>query len=110
MALAKSTSSEPPVETWITDRADGAVVSILASAKANAIRVGPVEGNELRVRITAAPVEGAANAAIVKALADATRIPKTQIELLSGQSSRHKRVLFRGFSAADVRERLRSLI
>jgi uncharacterized protein (TIGR00251 family) len=95
---------------WIADRADGAVVSILASPKSGSNRVGPVEKGLLRVRLTAAAVEGAANLALIKVLAAATNVPKSRIEIVSGESSRRKRVLFRGMSASELTDRLRSVL
>jgi uncharacterized protein (TIGR00251 family) len=106
MARLEPESERSDKQSWITDRADGAVVSILATPKSNANLVGPVERDELRVRVTARPTDSAANAAIVRTLADATRLPRSNIEIVSGQSSRHKRVLFRGVSSAEILAKL----
>ena len=95
---------------WITDRADGAVVSIHASPKSGSNRVGPVDNGLLRVRVTAAAVEGAANLALIKVLAEATNVPKSRIQIVSGESSRRKRVLFRGMNASDLADRLRTVL
>ena len=43
-----------------------------------------------RVHITAAPVDGAANAAVIKMLAEYFRIPKSQIKIIRGETSRDK--------------------
>jgi len=103
MSDPESLRSHAERESWISDRAEGAVVSILATPKSGANHVGPVENNELKVRVTAAPADGAANAAIVKVLAEATRIPKSRIEIVAGHASRHKRVLFRGVGAGELK-------
>jgi uncharacterized protein len=100
------TGSRRKDDTLVSDRADGAVVSILASPRSGANAVGPVEDNTLRVRVTAAAVDGAANSALIKLLSEVTRIPRGRIEILSGQSSRRKRVLFRGIAAKDLAHRL----
>lgn len=60
----------------------------------------------LCVKITAPPVEGAANAAIVKFIADALGIRKSQVELVSGDKSREKTVRVIGLSVSDIRARL----
>jgi uncharacterized protein len=106
MAPAKSTSTEPQIESWITDRAEGAVVSVLASPRSSANRIGPVENGVLRVRVTAAAVDGAANAALIKLLSDATGVAKNRIELISGHSSRRKGIVFRGIAASELFNRL----
>ena len=44
----------------------------------------------LRVHITAAPVDGAANVAVVRALAEHFDVPKSQIKIIRGETSRDK--------------------
>ena len=44
----------------------------------------------LRVHITAAPVDGAANDAVVRALAEHFDVPKSQIKIIRGETSRDK--------------------
>lgn len=61
----------------------------------------------LCVKITAPPVEGAANAAIVKFIADSLGVRKSQVELVSGERSREKTVRITGLSDAEIRQRLR---
>ncbi len=63
-------------------------------------------GNVLCIKITAPPVEGAANAAIVKFLSDSLEIRRSQIELVSGEKSREKTVRVTGLSETQVRARL----
>lgn len=61
----------------------------------------------LCVKLTAPPVEGAANAAVVRFIADALKIRKSQVELVSGDKSREKVVRISGLSEIDIRERLK---
>jgi len=51
--------------------------------------VGPRNG-ELIIRLTAPPVDGAANQALIKLLSKTFKIAKTRIQILSGETSRHK--------------------
>lgn len=60
----------------------------------------------LCVKITAPPVEGAANAAIVKFIADSLGVRKNQVELVSGERSREKTVKVTGLSDSDIRSRI----
>jgi uncharacterized protein (TIGR00251 family) len=53
----------------------------------------------LAVRVTAAPVDGAANAALAQLLARSWKLPPSAFEIVSGSTSRTKRVLVRGDSA-----------
>ena len=55
-------------------------------------RVGPDGREELEVRVSAAPTEGEANAALIKLLAMELGIPKSSIKIVAGETSRHKRI------------------
>jgi uncharacterized protein (TIGR00251 family) len=62
--------------------------------------------NVLCVKITAPPVEGAANAAVVKFIAESLGIRKSQVELVSGEKSREKTLRIVGLSLDETRSRL----
>lgn len=55
-----------------------------------------VHGDAIRVRLAAPPVDGKANQALLKFLADAFDVPLRQVELKSGDTSRRKRVIISG--------------
>lgn len=59
---------------------------------------------ELEVRVAAAPTDGEANAAVIKLLARELRVPRSAIEIVSGETSRHKR-LSMPVEQAEIRER-----
>lgn len=58
------------------------------------------------VRVTAPPVEGAANAAVVELLAKVLDVPKSRLEITAGAGARMKRVAVRGLSQDELEERL----
>ncbi len=80
-----------------------------------AVRVAPrssreaIEGvddaGELRVRVTAPPADGAANAAVIKLMAKELRLPRSAVSVASGSTSRHKRLRIEGVDAAELRAR-----
>ncbi len=67
--------------------------------------VGVVEG-ALRLRITAPPVEGAANKQCIKFLAKKLHIAKSKITLLKGEHAREKILRMSGVSTADLKKLL----
>ncbi len=64
-------------------------------------------GDVLCVKITAPPVDGAANAALVKFVADVLRVRKSQVQLVSGEKSREKTFRIEGLSDSELRQRLK---
>lgn len=66
---------------------------------------GVVEG-VLQVRLTAPPVDGAANAALVEFLAGRLGLPRSAVTLASGAAARHKTLRIAGLTPAEVRARL----
>jgi uncharacterized protein (TIGR00251 family) len=64
------------------------------------------EGEVLRARVTAPPVEGRANEALLRLLAGTLGIPKSSLRIVRGQRSREKLVAIEGLDAAEVRRRL----
>lgn len=57
----------------------------------------------LIVRLTAAPVAGAANTALIVFLADALRLPRRNLRIVAGERSRNKRVAIEGVTLEQVR-------
>ena len=55
--------------------------------------LGSVRSGWLQVQVQSPPVDGQANAALIKYLAQLFKVPPTRISLLSGQKGRHKRLL-----------------
>jgi len=58
------------------------------------------------IKLQAPPVEGAANAALLRFVADQLRVPLGAVRLLRGHSRRLKQLRVEGWSAADVRQAL----
>ena len=52
-----------------------------------------LNGDELKVAITAPPIDGKANAHLLKWLAKQCKVAKSQVQLVSGDTSRHKRLV-----------------
>jgi uncharacterized protein (TIGR00251 family) len=83
-------------------------VKVIPKASANAI-VG-WENDALKVRLKAVPEKGKANAELISFLAKALGLSKSCFTLLSGETSRHKKLLIEGLSAEALHARLAALI
>jgi uncharacterized protein (TIGR00251 family) len=82
--------------------ADGVLIDILVHPRASHARIGPVHGDRLKIAVTAPPVDGAANAAVIELLAKALRRPRRDLDITGGAGSRQKTVLVRGMDRAAV--------
>jgi len=63
-------------------------------------------GEELRVKVTAPPVDSAANEALIRFLAERLGCGRNKVELVRGQTSRHKVVRVHGMTAEEVARRI----
>jgi uncharacterized protein len=96
----------------ISDAPDGrsesqaVFVTIKVIPRAGKTAIAGARDNALVIRLAAAPVDGAANAALVSLLAETLGVPKRQITVVSGEKSRTKRVKVMGVTAEAVRQRL----
>ena len=68
-------------------------------------RAGADGRDELEVRVAQAPADGAANEALLTLLAKALGISRSELSILSGAASRHKRLAI-PFDVAEARGRL----
>lgn len=92
-----------PVDELEVSEVDGAViVGLRVSPRAAKTRVLGVHDGALKLSITAPPVDGAANKAIVAFFAKALSIPKQQVQIESGERGRSKRVRIEGVRAVDI--------
>ena len=68
--------------------------------------IGDVAGDELRIKVTAPPIDSAANEALLRLLAETLDCPRGAVRLVRGQTSRHKQVLVQGMDAEAVLAKL----
>ena len=83
-------------------------LSIRIQPRASKNEIITMESGGLKIRLTAPPVDGAANEALVKFLAATLSISRSHIEIVSGHTSREKVVRISGISGAEVRRLLNS--
>lgn len=96
-----------PRTQWLQETKDGAVIAVKAVPRASRTEIAGDEGEWLRVRVKAPPVDGKANEAIVKFFAGLLGVPKGAVAIASGDTGRIKRIRVSGISAEAVRRALR---
>ncbi len=84
------------------DVADGCTLSVRVHPGARKNGVTGVHADALKIALTAPPVDGKANEALIAFLAEALHLPRVRIALVSGLTSRKKTVRITGKSAAEV--------
>ncbi len=90
--------------------ANGLVLSVKAQPGARRNGVTGVHDGALKVAVCQAPEKGKATAAIIVVLAESLGVKKNQIELLSGQTSTHKKFLIRGIQLDELTKRISDLL
>ena len=82
----------------------GVLVDILVVPRASRARLGPVRGDRVKVAVTAPPVDGAANHAVIALFAKRLKCPRRDVTVVNGHSSRRKTVRIAGVTPAAIAE------
>ena len=80
-----------PELPWRQD-GDDLILHLLVQPRASKNEICGIHEGELKLRLTSPPVDGAANEACRQFLSRFLRVPKTSITIISGETSRHKRL------------------
>ncbi|HNQ91173.1 MAG TPA: DUF167 domain-containing protein [Verrucomicrobiota bacterium] len=91
---------------FLREEGDAVWLAVKVQPRASMNEVAGAQGEALRIRLTAPPVEGAANEELVRFLARVLECPRRQIELVRGHRSRHKVVRIPGMTASAVASKL----
>jgi len=91
---------------YLRVESDALLLCVKVQPRSSVNEIGEPLGNELRVKVTAPPVDSAANEALLSLLADELNCSRSQLELARGRTSRHKVVRMRGLVLATVMARL----
>lgn len=84
----------------------GVSLQVRVAPRASRSAIAGVHDGALKLSLTAAPVDGAANDALIALLADAIGVPKRALSITRGQHARTKTVHIEGASADGVRAAL----
>lgn len=99
-------SENRPLPPFISTHADGVTLAIKVQPRAKVNAIDGIHGTELRVKVTAPPVDAAANEAVMRLFAELLGCPRASIEIIRGETSRHKVPLICGITVGQLTTRL----
>jgi uncharacterized protein (TIGR00251 family) len=79
-------------------------IEILVQPRASRAKIGPMHDGRIKVAVTAPPVDGEANAAVIELLAQRLGIARGDIAVIAGASSRRKTLRIANVTAAQIAE------
>lgn len=90
---------------WIQETSKGVIFKAAIQPGSSRNEIVGLKGDALKIKITAPPVEGAANKMCVEFLAKTLKVRKSDVQIIRGQSNRSKKLLVR----SATREKIESL-
>jgi uncharacterized protein (TIGR00251 family) len=87
---------------WLRETPDGVSLAVNVIPRAGVTKIGGTRDGRLLIRLAAAPVDGAANDALIAFLAGILKVPARQVQLRAGAQNRNKLVTITGMTAARV--------
>lgn len=94
---------------FFSDHPRGLLIDVRVQPKSAKTAIIGMHGEALKIKLNAPPVEGKANKALIQLVAKLLRCPKSAVEIISGQTSRNKRLLIHIDRDTDVESRRESL-
>ncbi len=95
-----------PLPNFLRAHTDGTLLSVKLQPRASKNEIGGPIGDELKIKVTAPPVDAAANQALIELLAEKLDCPHGRVELIRGQTSRHKTIKLHGFTPEEVIQKI----
>jgi hypothetical protein len=86
----------------VRDTAHGAQFALKVQPRASRTAIAGLIGDAVKLAITAPPVDGKANQAVIEFLSDLFRVPKSSIVIVSGETGRNKLIAVRSLTAEQV--------
>lgn len=95
---------------FIKESKNGLTFDIQVTPRASRAEIAGWQDEALKVKVTALPVEGAANDACIKLLSKELGLKKSQMEIFTGTKSRRKTVLVKDISRGELEEKIKSAL
>jgi len=95
-----------PRPAFIREQPDGVLLAIKLQPRASRDEIGEPLGGELRIKVTAPPVDAAANESLLRLLSATLDCPRNRLALVRGHTSRRKTVKLFGVTPESVLAKL----
>ena len=94
----------------IKESASGVTFAVRVHPRSRKNAITGVVGDSLKLALTAPPVEGKANQAVIEFFADLFAIPRSSVTIASGETNRNKVIRISGLSRAALEKRLAEVL
>lgn len=101
-----SQESSKSLPSWLTVKNQDVIVDVHAQPGAKRSSSVGEHGDRLKISVASPPVDGKANSALISFLAKYLDISKSSIQIVSGETSRQKRLLIRGQSIETIADKI----
>lgn len=95
-----------PLPNFLRETSGGTLFLVKLQPRASKNEIGAPLGDELKIKVTAPPVDAAANEALIELLAEKLDCARSRIELVRGHKSRHKVLKLHGFAGEEIIQKL----
>lgn len=100
----------PSGPSYLRESPEGVELTLMVVPRSSVNALAGVHGEALKLKVTAPPVDSAANAEVVRFLAEILDVPRGAVRLVRGATRRHKQVRIVGLSGSGVLQRLKPLL
>ena len=91
---------------FLRGQPDGTLLCVKLQPRARANEIAGPAGGELKIKVTAPPVDAAANEGLLKLLAEKLDCARNRVALVHGHKSRHKVIKLHGFTPEEALQKL----
>lgn len=93
---------------YLRAHSDGTYLAVKLQPRSAKNEIGEVVGAELKIKVTAPPVDAAANEALIRLLAERLGCSRSRVQIVRGQTARHKLIFIQHLEPRFIKERLES--
>jgi len=93
---------------WIQETLEGVIFKVIVQPRGSKNEIIGLQGDALKLRLTAPPVEGAANKMCIDFLAKSLKVRKSDVDIVHGQRSRTKKMLVRSARRKKIESLLKA--